>query len=302
MKIQRATFMGVSGVPDLSLDLTETASGAPHSVVVISGPGASGKTRMLEALIAAKEAIRAYGPMLPGAPFIRSGQAAKIRISFHVGEEERIFAGTEAQTLEAEVVFRPDRANAEADDGLRAILGRYSHHGAHGKLDYVPAERRIPSFPPFGGLGTGEQRIARLSKDPRKYGFILPFLRSLEHDSPRRERFAATLAALSPTCRYVPDTSGEAIVKCFESRGGAAVTAAQLSHAEADTVILAATAALIGLDHSIAFIDRPDLHVEELEPLVEGLAALGHDNQLWLTGGARLASAARRAHHVSLKL
>lgn len=300
MKIQRATFMGVSGVPDLSVDLTEATTGAPRSLVVVSGPGASGKTRMIEALMAAKEAIRAYGPMTPGAPWIRSGGAAKIRIAFHIGEEERAFAGTDARTLEAEVVFRPDRTHAEADDGLRAVLGRYSHNGAHGKLDYVPAERRIPTFPPFAGLGTGEQRIVRLAKDPRKYGFVLPFLRSLDHDAPRRERFAQSLAALSPTCRYEPDPTGDAMVRCFQSRGGSAVTAAQLSHAEADAVLLAATAALVGLDHSIVFIDRPDLHVEALEPLLLGLEALGEDNQLWLTGGARLSAAARRAHHVSL--
>ena len=301
MKIQRATFHGVSGVPDLTLDLTDGRSGAPHSIVVVSGPGASGKTRTIEALIAAKEAIRPYGPMTTGAAWIRSGSAAKIRVSFFLDQAEREFAGTTSSTMDAEIVLHHDRVHAETDDGLRAVLGRYSHNSAHGKVDYFPAERRVPLFPPFGGLGSGEQRVGRLGKDARKYGFVLPFLGTLAHDEAKRERFAAAVAALSPTCRFIPDLSGQAIPRCFSSRGGDPVTIAQLSHAETDAVLFAATAATIGLDHSLVFIDRPDLHVEDLEAHVEALAGLGQDNQLFLTGGARLAAAARNAHVVSLK-
>lgn len=300
MKIQRATFIGVLGVPDLTLDLTDIATGSPHTMVVVSGPSASGKTRMIEALIAAKEGIRPYGAMAVGAPWIRTGSAAKILVTFHLDEAEREFAGTTSASLEGEVIFYPDRVNAEADDGLRAVLGRYAHNASHGKVDYFPAERRLPVFPPFPGLGSGEQRVGRLAKDQRKYGFVLPFLRSLDHDSARRERFAASLAALSPTCRYVGEPSEEAIVRCFASRGGDPKTAAQLSHGEADAVIFAATAANIGLDHSLVFIDRPDLHAGDLEPFVEALASLGQDNQLWLTGGPALAAAARRAHVINL--
>jgi hypothetical protein len=302
MKIQRATFIGVSGVPDVTLDLTDGRTGAPHALVVVSGPGASGKTRMIEALIAAKEAIRPYGQLSTGAPWIRSGSAAKIVVTFHLDEAEREFAGTTSPTFQGEVVFYPDRINAEAEDGLRAVLGRYTHNPAYGKVDYFPAERRLPMFPPFAGLGTGEQRVARLSKDPRKYGFILPFLRTLSTETALRERFAASLAALSPTCRYIADDSGEAIARCFVSRDGDPVTAAKLSQSETDAVVFAATAAALGLDHSLVFIDRPDLFVEDLEPFVGALTSLGKNNQLWITGGPRLVAAAPGAHVVSLKI
>lgn len=300
MKIQRATFIGVSGVPDITIDLTQGATGAPHSLVVISGPGGAGKTRMIEALMAAKEAIRPYGPLAPGAPWIRSGNAAKIRVGFYLDEAEREFAGTTASTLDGEVIFYPDRVSAESDEGLKAVLGRYSHGQGHGKVDYFPAERRVPMFPPFAGFGSGEQRLARLTKDPRKYGFVLPFLRSLDHDEARRERFSAALASLSRTCRYVRDPGGEAIARCFSSHGAEPVHAGRLSHAEADAVVFAATAAAIALDHSLVFVDRPDLHHEEVQPFIEGLTSLGKDNQLIVTGGARLVAAARGAHVVSL--
>jgi hypothetical protein len=301
MKIQRATFIGVRGVPDLTLDLTDARTGAPHTLVAVTGPSGSGKTRMIEALIAAKEAIRPYGLMAPGAAWIRTGNAAKVRLTFHLDEAEREFAGTTSPTLDGEVIFLPDRANAESDDGLRAVLGRYSHNPAYGKVDYFPAERRVPTFPPFAGFGPGEQRVLRLTKDPRKYGFVLPFLRALESDAARRDRFAASLAALSPSCRYVPDPSGEAIPRCFSSRGGAPVTVAQLSHGESEAVLFAATAAAIGLDHSLVFIDRPDLHADDLARMITALASLGQDNQILLTGRPEIAAAAGGALVVSLK-
>jgi predicted ATPase len=99
----------------------------------------------------------------------------------------------------------------------------------------------------------------------------------------------------------VPDKSGEVIPRCFSSRGGPPAAAAELSHGEADAVIFAATAALIGLDHSLVFIDRPDLHADDLHQLVSGLAALGQDNQLFVTGRAEFAAAAVGAHVVNLK-
>jgi predicted ATPase len=301
MKIQRAKFIGVRGVPDLTLDLTDTRTGEAHAVVVVSGPSGSGKTRMVEALIAAKEAIRPYGPMAAGAPWIGTGSAAKVRVTFYLDEAERDFAGTTSNSLEGEVIFLPDRANAEADDGLRALLGRYAHNPAYGKVDYFPADRRIPMFPPFPGLGSAEQRVMRLGKDTRKYGFILPFLRTLGQENAQRERFAASLAALSSSCRYIADPSGEVIPRCFSSHGGEPVTVAQLSHGESDAVIFAATATVIGLDHSLIFVDRPDLHAADLEQLVAGLASLGKDNQLFLTGRPEMAAAGHGAHLVNLK-
>jgi hypothetical protein len=301
MKIQQAEFLGVAGVPDLRIDLPTNPKGEPHGRIAVTGPCGSGKTRLLEALVAAKEAIRPYGPLAPGAPWIRSGQAAKVRLTFWLDDDEREFSNAGSSVLRSEVIFRPNRVDAEADDGLRAVLGRYSHQGTHGKVDYFPAERRIPTFPPFAGLGPGEQRVARLSKDARKYGFVVPFLQTLASDTPRRLRFEAALASLSTSCRYVPDASGLAIPRCFSSRGADTVSVGQLSHAESDAVVFAATAAAIGLDHSLILLDRPELHADEPEALLDALGVLGQDNQLWMTCSPRTAAAAHGVHVVSLK-
>src|SRR5690349_8229498 len=101
MKIQRATFLGVRGVADATLELSDPRSGAPHEAVVVTGPSGAGKTRLLEALVAAKEAIGAYGPMTPGAPWIAAGaSAAKILLTWSLDDAEQEYAGASSPTLE----------------------------------------------------------------------------------------------------------------------------------------------------------------------------------------------------------
>ena len=301
MKIQRATFLGVRGVTDVTLELTDPRTTAPHGLVVFTGPSGSGKTRILEALIAAKEAVGALGPMTPGASWIGAAGAAKILLTFQLDEGERAYAGISSPSSEAEVIFTEERVRAEADDGLRAVLERYSHDPAQGKLEYFPANRRIPAHPPYGGLGAAEQRIARAGKDPRKYGFVVSFLRTLEHNRAAAEAFAARLAAFSPTCRYVSRPLEDAEPRCLQSRGGPPVTPAELSDGEADAVLFAATAVVIGLDHSIVFVDRPDLHLDDSARLLGGLSALGPDNQLFVASGPELGAAAAGARIVPLR-
>jgi hypothetical protein len=307
MKIQRATFLGVRGVADATLDLTDPKTGAPHGVVMVTGPSASGKTRLIEALIAAKEAIAPLAMPPVSAPWIGAGNAAKIILTFHLDQAEREFAGTASPIQEGEVIFTPGRPRAEAEEGLRAVLDRYSHDRAHGKLEYFPVSRRIPSFPPFHGLGSAEQRLQRPGKDPRKYGFVVQLLRELERDTARAARFGALLEALSSTLRHHPSGSTEPFPRCFTSRGGAPATAVEISDGEADAVIFAATALVVGLDRSLVFVDRPDLHADDPGHLLAGLSALGADNQLILAVRPELAAAAAHApglaapHVVALK-
>ena len=182
MKIQRVTFIGVRGLRDATHDFTNPETGAPHDLVVLTGPAASGKTRALEAIVAAKEAIGAYGPMSPGDPWIDAG-VAKIVIAFHLDEEEQTYAGSASAVVEAEAQFLPDRVRSDADEGIVAVLERYGHEPARGKLEYFPATRRISALAPYHGLGAGEQRLLRAGKDARKYSFVMRFLLEIEHDA-----------------------------------------------------------------------------------------------------------------------
>jgi hypothetical protein len=300
MKIRRATFLGVRGVDDATYDFTDPRTGAPHGVVVFAGASGSGKTRVLEALVAVKEALGPYGLPTQGAPWIGDGSASKIVVTFQLDPAEQDYAGTSSSIAEGEVIFEAERVRRDAEDGLRAVLERYSHERTHGKLEYFPAQRRIPAVAPFGGLGVLEQRILRASKDPRKYSFVVQFLRALEHDRARAEGFATRLAALSPTVRH-QTSEGEVIPRCFSSRGRPAVTALDLSDGEMDAVVFAATAVHVGLDHSLVLVDRPDLHLDDPSLVLRGLAGLGQDNQLFLAAGSALSASADGAHVVTLK-
>ncbi|HVY44924.1 MAG TPA: hypothetical protein VHB21_03555, partial [Minicystis sp.] len=235
MKLLRATFLGVRGVPDATLHLGDATTGKPRDLVVVTGPPASGKTRALEAIVAAKEAVAPYGPPQPGAAWIAPSEgAAKVALVFVLDEEEQVFAGTESPMAEVDVTFYPRETRHDADEGTEAVLGRYAHDGT-GKIEYFPSTRRLPTYGPFAGLSPLEQRVLRPSKDTRKYSFVPRFLRELEDE--RRgaaEAFAERLAALSPTCRYEAGARSEGLPRCFRSRGGRPVGPMELCDGEAD--------------------------------------------------------------------
>ncbi|APR81789.1 Hypothetical protein A7982_07138 [Minicystis rosea] len=290
MKIQRVTFLGIAGLADTTVDFTNPATSAPHDLVVLTGAPGCGTTRMLEAIVAAKEAIAPYGPMAtnPGSWVGVSTGAAKVAFAFYLDEEERRFAGTDAIVVEAEAMFMAGRTQSEADDGIRAVLNRYTHGGQMGKMEYFPSARRIPRLGPFGGLTQLEQRLLRSSKDAEKYGFIPRFLQVLEREPEVARAFAERLAALSPTCRYERDGAQAPVPRCFTSRGRAPLRYNEISDAEADAVIFAATAVAIDLSCSLVLVDRPELYVHPsfVRSFVAGFAGLGEDNQFILASAS----------------
>ena len=89
MKLLRATFLSIRGLPDMTCDFSRGQNDVARDVVVVTGPASSGKTRLLEALIAAKEVIAPYGAPLASEPWIRPGDdAAKIELTFQLDDDE----------------------------------------------------------------------------------------------------------------------------------------------------------------------------------------------------------------------
>jgi len=285
MKIQRVTFLGIRGLVDGTYEFTDITTGAPHDVVIVTGPEASGKTRFLEAILAAKEGIGAYATPAPGAPWIdESSGIAKIILSFWLEEEERQYVGTNQQVVDAEAQFLPQRVRREADEGIVALLKRYEHDRQTGKVEYFPASRRLTPMGPFHGTGALEQRLHRASKDSSKYGFVVRFLRDLDQSGGKEKEFSRLLEILSPTCRYVVGGPRDGMPRCLSSRGGGPVSIAELSDSEAQAVLFAATAVNMGLSRSLLLVDRPELYTAAGggARLFEGLKALGEHNQLFL--------------------
>jgi hypothetical protein len=289
MKLQRVTFLGIRGIADGSHDFTDIQTGLPHDVVIVTGPEASGKTRFLEAILATKEGIGAYGPMSSGGTWLPPGAVvAKIMVSFWLEEEERQFVGTSAAVVDGEAQFLPDRIRRDADEGLVALLRRYEHSRETGKFEYFPASRRLSPLGPFHGTSALEQRLHRASKDSMKYGFVVRFLRDLDQDGAKEKEFAAILERLSPSCRYVFRASRDGLPRCFSSLGGPPASVAELADSEAEAVLFASTAVNMGLSRSILLVDRPERWASAGRgaSLLEGLRGLGEGNQLLIASSS----------------
>ncbi len=282
MKLATATFLSISGVPDMTLGLGRGDNGTARALTVITGPRASGKTRTLEALLAAKDVIAPYGQPPVARDWIRSGEkAAKVQLTFELDEDEVRFVGGGAPVVRAEALFHPQGSRYEADEAFVALLERYEHEPRAGKVDYFPATRSVVQGASGHGLTAIEQRLLRTSRDPRKYAFLPRFIAHVARDASARARFEAALAALSTTVRYV-GSAGDDDQVCFESGSRGRVSAAALASSECDAIIFAATSAMICHEKSIVFVDRPELYQDEAgaAAFLEGVASLAADLQL----------------------
>lgn len=309
MKIAAFALSGIAGLPNVSVDLT-AGGPRPADLLIIRGPEASGKTRLLELLLAGLEAIGPYEGIVRSSRWTDGERSARLELAFWFDERESREASAGPNPVRAVVDFEPDAVNVDAPRGVRRVLARYGHTPSHGKREYFPESRQRAWGARSDGLGELEQSLWRCSKDPQKYGFIPQFLALLPRDDARRRSFAENLARLSPTVRYAPSPTMKSyrhrgIVEsaCFSARGQEGLYLSELSSSEADAVLVAATGALVGLSHSIVVLDRPELHADpdRLLDWVQALGSIGTDNQ-WImaTASDRLASSVPASHCVSL--
>lgn len=263
MKISRATFLAISGLPDITCDFTDPETGRPRDVVVLTGPPHSGKTRAMEAILFAKEVIGSYlSAPEDGEGWIREGaETAKIELTFALDAYEQNCYGLEAEAF-AEALLAPDNVAAEVDEGLVALLTDYEHGPRTGKLEYFAATRALPPHS-TGGYKEDAQARHRTTSSPTKYGFIKSWLASLGKDAGGARRFQNHLERLCPRLSYRPATGSDPTRCIVRSKDGDPATPAELSSTEADAVLFAATAALVWFERSILFVDRPELSADE---------------------------------------
>jgi hypothetical protein len=301
MKLAQATFLGLRGLRDEKLDFLDKNSRMPASFVLVTGPSASGKTRALEAILMAKEAIAPYAAGATVEGWHRDGvHAAKVVLTWWLNAEEQASSGSPEAFVTTEAILREDGITVDADEGVLSVLERYRHDDAFGKVEYFPESRRLLAYGPSHGTSELEQSGLRTERDVRKYGFVPRFLQELARQPARQRAFSELVTRLAPALRYAP---GEYPEVCFRSREAEPVGYEALSSSEADAVIFAATTVMLGLSHSIVLIDRPDLHLgfDRLGAYLNALTTIGTDNQIIAASpNAAIASAVAGARVISL--
>jgi hypothetical protein len=297
MKISRFAARGVLGLRDLDLDFAAGAPGGPRDVVIVSGPPASGKTRLFDLMLAALEAVGPYHGMVRASDWCADlGKGARVELGLSAS------GSPEGAAERAVVDFTADGVLTAVNRRVAKLVSRYDHDPTHGKREYFPEGRQRAWGARCDGLGELEQSLLRSTKDAQKYSFVPRFLAELRHDVRRRATFARQLELLSPSVRFAAAPRKDPTA-CFKNRMREEVPFVELSSSESEAVIIAATATLVGLHRSVIFLDRPELHVpsDRLAEFVEALLQLGEQNQWFIaTSDRNLAASLPRAHHVSL--
>lgn len=302
MKISRLALRGIAGLPDLEQDLVAPGTGRPHELVVISGPPASGKTRLCDLIMAALEMVGPYQGIVRAPDWYADpDKGARVELELVVDEGEEGAAPARGRAV---IDFARGGVRCDVDRALSRQAARYDHDPKHGKREYFPEGRQRSWGARQDGMAAIEQMLVRSTKDPQKYSFIPSFLEALPKDAARQRAFAAGLELLSPSVRYEPaPRRAEDPTACFSNLGKRGATYAQLSSSETDAVLIAATAALIGLHHSIVVLDRPELHIapDRLKAWSQALLGLGQGNQWFLaTSDAAFAASVDKSQHISL--
>jgi hypothetical protein len=291
---------GVGGLAPI--DITIPSSTGSIEPLVVTGPTASGKTRLLEAVIAAKEACGGYGVHPVASDWFADPSHGTIELTWRSGET----ADPRAPLVSRWEPAAP-KASHQTDGALKLALREFSPSPTQWKLEYMHATRQLDvSRSEQPQLGDRPQGYARIAQANDKYAFVRRYLKSngvsasLTTESVLAERglvlsadrapphagFARTLANLTDKLQWIGVRMDGARPGCIFARrarnGHVTLELRELSHAERMLVLYAATIDALGLARSLVLIDCPELHLhpEDQIRLMEGLRAVLAEGQL----------------------
>jgi len=174
MKLESVSLHDVRGIGTVDIDLAPAlAEGRPF---FITGPAGSGKTSVLEAITAAKEAAAPYG-LPPQRSAFRDHQRpdGRIVLRWRVAPERQPIEGAPSVVTTTWSLSETSPSDMVRTPSLRAALGDYSRDDARFKVEYFHSGR---AFDPADALtqGPSDDGAKRLSRDARKYTWIRRYL------------------------------------------------------------------------------------------------------------------------------
>jgi hypothetical protein len=309
MKLAHLAVAGFRGLPDRAFDLCGRSNGSPHDVVLVTGDGGAGKTSFLDAILAAKEDVGAYGPRRPAAALVRPGaRAARVEVRWLLSEEERRRAGlSDAEVSTVSIFGEGAPALSTHPEGLRSLFADYTRAPERGKVEYFHAERALPAGSGTRGASGDTSPVmaarARLGTSLDKYRPLRSYLIDAilndglalaetvrEHGIALRRTEPDALALIRESLRpLLRDKAFDGIDRPetgyrvrFRSRDGEVVDLDELSASERQAVLFGVTFLRSGVHGSLVLIDSPELHIHPSRQadFFAALCARGRDNQI----------------------
>lgn len=307
MKLLRLVLQNVRGVPDGAYSFAHPASGEPLDLVLVTGPGASGKSSLLDAIAAVKESVGPYGSPVSAAALVRSGAVeGRIEATWKLTADERRRAQLTEAVWTTSLPVGPRAPAPSPEPKLAALFAQCFHAPTHGKFELFPSNRQLGRGAPRGvvpPLSEKAEARYRLGRDPEKYACLRPWLIELGVADSLAAVDRATAGgvllrrdvpdSLAPVKRAVAELTPHLRLIGVEVRegrrdvlfrraSGEEVKLEDLSDSEQQAVLFAAVFHRIGLSRSVVLIDTPELffHPEEHARVLHGIARLGEDNQI----------------------
>lgn len=293
MKLTRLTTRALAGVPDLDV----TAPTAPGCPWVFTGSLASGKTRVLDAIVTLKEHAGPYGTPAAHDGWARSPSAVAVAEWFVSQESFR-------------QEWRPAEASPTVTDPSPKVRRAFSAWvaGSEPKVELLHASRLFDLLQPMdpeAPLPSPTRSALRVARKAGKYDWVRAWLTKRAGRAAERTMtalaeqglalgapvaaedagFRNRLAALTDQLRFVRCGLTAPWPIWFARRDGREIELAHVSDGEKALVLFAAAYEALVLDRAMVLIDQVEqhLHPEEHARVVETLSHWSRDGQLILT-------------------
>jgi hypothetical protein len=300
MRIRRIDLRNVWGLPDGRISFAGKTSEQAARVVLVTSARDGAASRLLETIIAAKEAIAAYGPHRSRVRPAKPESAAEIGILWELNAAEMAAGETDAEVVESWAQFGdPSRRSSEHPTALKRALGEYRHEPTKSKVEYFHAERLLPwvqqdplpvaieqrmrlepSNDKFAGLtGWAAVEILRdrlaLADTLRERGVVLR-----GRDSEREAELGRVVGRFlkSSALHGLDDRQHLS----FTTPDGLRLGVEELTAQERQGLLFALSFRRNGIHRSLVLVDTPEAHVvpSAQRSFLEEITRLGEENQV----------------------